>query len=70
MDLCCGIGGMTSGLELAGERTELAVDKDDKAFRAWHNTIGHGAVQGDLTDRRIAWRVNLTRAMGYPIGFP
>lgn len=36
VDLCCGIGGMTSGLELQGEVTALAVDKDDKAVRAWN----------------------------------
>ena len=48
--MCCGIGGMTSVLEVEGENTVLAIDKDETAVRVWNCIFGHGGVQGDLTD--------------------
>ena len=50
VDLCCGLGGMTSGLELEGEHTGMAVDKDKTADLAWNRTFEHGAVHGRLDE--------------------
>lgn len=44
--MCCGTGGMTSALEMEGQKTTLAIDKADQAVHAWNMNFGVGAVHG------------------------
>ena len=49
IDLFCGAGGLSLGLEKAGFEITLAVDNDVRSLETYQRNLGHKTLHGDLT---------------------